>query len=130
MEIFGNLRKMRSVLSNTVEYSLPIGDREVKMNDLLGKEVKLEYLGEIHCIKCGRKTNKSFSQGYCYPCFVTVPETEECVFRPELCLAQEGKARDMDYAKEPVVSGTLVGIKGQYLIFDDNTVLNIRKFGG
>jgi hypothetical protein len=28
------------------------------------------------------------------------------------------------------VSGILAGIKGQYLIFNDNRVLNIRKFGG
>ena len=31
--------------------------------------------------------------------------------------------------KQPVAEGTLMGIKGQYLIFDTG-VLNIRKFGG
>ena len=94
MEILGSVRKMRSELEETVIYSLPIGDKALEMNDFLGKEISLEYKGEIHCIKCGRKTNKSFSQGFCYPCFTSAPETEECVLRPELCLAHEGIARD------------------------------------
>ena len=57
-------------------------------------------MGKIHCIKCGRQTGKSFAQGFCYPCFTTAPETEECVLRPELCSAQEGVARDMEYAEK------------------------------
>jgi len=111
---------MRSELAEPVKYYLPIGDKELKMNEFLGKEVSLEYMGEIHCIKCGRKTNKSFSQGFCYPCFATAPETEECVLRPELCLAHEGKARDMEYAERnclteqvvylSVTSGLKVGV--------------------
>ena len=32
--------------------------------------------------------------------------------------------------KEPVFSGQLVAIKGQYLIFSDNTVWNVRKHNG
>ena len=82
-----------------VKYSLQLGDDCIDMNSLIGKEITLNFTGEIYCIKCGRKTNKSFSQGYCYPCFTTAPETEECVLRPELCRAHEGIARDMEFAK-------------------------------
>ena len=99
---------MKSELSETVKYSLPIGEKELEMNDFLGKEISLEYMGEIHCIKCGRKINKSFSQGFCYPCFTTAPETEECVLRPELCLAHEGKARDMEYAERSCLTEQVV----------------------
>jgi hypothetical protein len=31
--------------------------------------------------------------------------------------------------KAPTVEGTLIGIKGQYLIFDTG-VINMRKYGG
>ena len=65
-----------------------------------GQEISMQYKGRINCLKCGRETKKSFAQGYCYPCFTTAPETEECVLRPELCRAHEGIARDMDYAKK------------------------------
>jgi hypothetical protein len=98
MEIIGNIRKMRSVLHQPVDYYLPVGDTEIRMDDLLGADLQMEYLGEIHCIKCGHKTAKSFAQGFCYPCFISAPETEDCVLRPELCRAHLGEARDMVYA--------------------------------
>ena len=39
------------------------------------------------------------------------------------------KVTSLDFDKTPLVGGTLLGIKGQYLIFDTG-VINIRKFGG
>lgn len=89
---------MAAFPGKVIQYHLPLGDKNVEMNRLLGTEISMEYLGHIHCIRCGRETRKSFAQGYCYPCFTTAPETEDCVLRPELCRAHEGVARDMDYA--------------------------------
>jgi hypothetical protein len=100
MELTGNIRKMESFKGTEVQYVLPLGDQRVKMNELIGTGISMEYLGHIHCIKCGRETRKSFAQGYCYPCFISAPETEECVLRPELCRAHEGIARDMEYASQ------------------------------
>ena len=45
----------------------------------------------------GRKTKKSFAQGYCYRCLLNSPETSECIMKPELCRAHEGKGRDADW---------------------------------
>lgn len=95
----GNLHKMHTELADIVNYYLPLSNERVYMNDLLGKKISFTYKNLINCIKCGRKTNKSFSQGFCFPCFTTAPETEECVLRPELCRAHEGIARDMEFAK-------------------------------
>ena len=39
------------------------------------------------------------------------------------------KVKSRNFEKTPEVEGTLLGIKGQYLIFDTG-VLNVRKFGG
>jgi hypothetical protein len=99
MKYTGNIRKMEASQDQVVRYKLPVGERKINMNDLIGIPVTMEYLGHIHCIRCGRETSKSFSQGYCYPCFKNAPETEECVLKPELCRAHEGIARDMEYAK-------------------------------
>jgi hypothetical protein len=95
-----SLNKMATEFANPVRYYLLSGAEKIYMNDLLDKHIEISYSGEIYCIKCGRKTSKSFSQGYCYPCFMSAPETEECVLRPELCQAHLGIARDMDYARE------------------------------
>jgi len=99
MKYNGNLLKMRSENADTVQYRLVLGDEEIDMNALIGKELRISYDGTINCIKCGRKTKTSFAQGYCYPCFISAPETEECVLRPELCQAHNGIARDMEFAK-------------------------------
>jgi hypothetical protein len=98
MKVSGNLKKMSSSHENVVLYTLDLNNQPVIMNNLLGRKISIDYTGEINCIKCGRKTNKSFAQGFCYPCFKSAPETEECVLRPELCQAHEGIARDMEYA--------------------------------
>ena len=99
MEVMGNLIKMRTENNKPIDYYLQLKEEELHLNDFLSNEITLEFLGEINCIKCGRKTKKSFGQGFCYPCFTTAPETEECVLRPELCKAHEGVARDMEYAE-------------------------------
>ncbi|MCF8227278.1 MAG: DUF2797 domain-containing protein [Bacteroidales bacterium] len=99
MEITGNIKKMRSEYAQPIQYYLPLGEEEIGMNELIGREIYMEATGEINCIKCGRKTSRSFAQGYCYPCFISAPETEECVLRPELCRAHEGIARDMEFAR-------------------------------
>lgn len=40
------------------------------------------------------------------------------------------KVKSVGFDKQPEIEGCLAGIKGQYLIFDDNRVLNIRKHNG
>jgi hypothetical protein len=37
------------------------------------------------------------------------------------------KVKSVGFDKSPAIRGKLAGIKGQYLIFDDERVLNIRK---
>ncbi len=40
------------------------------------------------------------------------------------------KVKSVGFDKQPHIEGTLIGIKGQYLLFDDDRVLNIRKHEG
>jgi hypothetical protein len=108
MESIGNIRKMEVIQEKLIQYYLPVGKHKVHMNKLIGTTIAMEYLGQINCIKCGRETRKSFAQGYCYPCFTTAPETEECVLKPELCRAQDGIARDMEYAKQHCLTEQVV----------------------
>ncbi|OFX85313.1 MAG: hypothetical protein A2W99_14895 [Bacteroidetes bacterium GWF2_33_16] len=100
MKIQGSLLKMITIYSTPVDYYLELENEKIHLNNLIGKQLKLSYLGAINCIKCGRKTTKSFHQGYCYPCYMTAPETSECVLKPELCRAHEGISRDMEWSKE------------------------------
>lgn len=40
------------------------------------------------------------------------------------------KIKSIGFDKMPTIEGILQGIKGQYLIFENDTVLNIRKYNG
>jgi len=100
MRLSGNLLKMEAELTNPVSYSIHLNNEVQPVNNWIGQSVSFQFTGEIHCIHCGRKTNKSFSQGFCYPCFVSLPQTDEGVLRPELNKAHEGISRDMEWSKK------------------------------
>lgn len=88
---------MKTQLADKVIYHLPVEDKLIPMNELVGKTISLKYENEIYCVACGALTKRSFSQGFCYSCFISSSETSECILRPELCLAHEGKGRDMEW---------------------------------
>ncbi len=124
MRYNGTLLKMETKLVNPIEYELPIGDELIYMNPLIGKYIALKWLKEIYCVACGRKTNKSFAQGFCYPCFLNAPETSECIFRPELCRAQDGIARDMEWAENHCLQDHIV-----YLAISSGIKVGVTRSG-
>ncbi|MGD8742995.1 MAG: DUF2797 domain-containing protein [Granulosicoccaceae bacterium] len=99
-QLHGDLRKMRATLTSPVEYTLPVGDKELALNAQLGKHLTLEYSGAIHCIACGRKTSKSYNQGYCFPCLQSLAECDICIVKPEKCHFDAGTCRDENWAQD------------------------------
>ncbi len=97
--IAGNLRKMITHHESPVKYEMVLGENRVLMNEFIGKHVQLKYLGEINCIHCGRKTKKSFQQGYCFPCMRSLAECDGCIVKPETCHFDEGTCRDPEWAQ-------------------------------
>ncbi|HEB85787.1 MAG TPA: DUF2797 domain-containing protein [Gammaproteobacteria bacterium] len=100
MQITGHLRKMITTLGAPVQYRLPLDDERIDMNALIGKAIQLNYSGEIHCLACGRKTNKSFNQGYCYPCFKHLAQCDSCIIKPELCHYDQGTCREPEWGEQ------------------------------
>lgn len=99
----GPLRKLISELNSdpqgVVNYHLPIGDQQVALNPLLGKTLRLQFESLIHCIECGRKTKKSFNQGFCYPCFKKLACCDICIVSPEKCHLDQGTCREPEWAE-------------------------------
>lgn len=107
--VSGNLRKMRTELeSGKPGYFLPLGDSEIPMNALLGHRFSVKYEGLIHCIHCGRKTNKSFNQGYCFPCFKGLAQCDSCIVSPEKCHYFEGTCREPEWADDHCMQDHIV----------------------
>ena len=95
----GSLSKMAVRLGETAQYAFRLDETEVPVNPLLGKRVRLEFLGAIHCSHCGRKTKKSFSQGYCYPCFTKLAQCDSCIVSPEKCHFDAGTCREPEWGE-------------------------------
>jgi len=102
----GKLRKMITDLSDTVQYRLPLVQSDnstslyIDMNNLIGKNIRLSYQGDITCVACGDKTKKSYSQGHCYMCMKSLPECDMCIMKPETCHYAAGTCRDSVWGEE------------------------------
>jgi len=98
MQAQGNLHKMFTKAGSPVDYRLELGGRQLALNDWLGRDISIEYLQQIECVHCGRPTRKSFSQGYCYPCFSSLAQCDLCIMSPEKCHFHLGTCREPDWA--------------------------------
>jgi hypothetical protein len=96
----GQLHKMRVRLDDPVSYTMALGAQSMPLNPLIGRMIKLSYLGKISCVHCGRDTNKSFSQGYCYPCFQKLAQCDSCIMSPEKCHYDAGTCREPIWGDE------------------------------
>ncbi|MDJ0881022.1 MAG: DUF2797 domain-containing protein [Gammaproteobacteria bacterium] len=96
----GTLRKMLTRLGPLVEYQLPLAQETIPLQGYLGKTIEIRWKGKIHCIHCGRETRKSFSQGFCYPCFKTLAQCDVCMVSPEKCHFDQGTCREPDWAQD------------------------------
>jgi hypothetical protein len=127
-----NLRKMSHNLDpdNGVKYYLkgynPNSSEkiEILLNQYLGKKITLKFLLQINCIACNRSTNKSFNQGYCFPCMQKLAECDVCIIKPELCHFDNGTCRDPKYGDDhcnithslyiSLTSSAKIGVTRQY----------------
>ena len=102
MQISGNIKKLVSDIdsdSREVNYSLPIGEELLPLNQYIGSHLSISFSGEINCINCGRKTNKSFAQGHCFPCMRSLASCDTCIVKPELCHFHEGTCREPEWGE-------------------------------
>ena len=100
----GSMQKMRTQVSSeqqphTIEYFLELDDDPLLMNELMGREIYLKNLDEIHCSHCNRLSKKSFGQGYCFPCFKKLPQCDLCMMSPDRCHFHLGTCRDEEFAQ-------------------------------
>lgn len=98
----GALRKMTAQLDahGQVSYQLPIGEQLLPLNELIGKQLTLQYHQHISCSHCGKRTNKSFSQGYCFPCMRKLAQCDMCIMKPETCHYEQGTCREPEWGEK------------------------------
>ena len=98
--VTGHLRKMKVQLQNPVRYTLLLDEVELPLNALIGNKISIHFNGDIHCQACGRKSKKSYSQGFCYPCSQKLAQCDLCIMRPETCHHHKGTCREPQWGLE------------------------------
>ena len=94
----GYLRKMHVEASSPVMYSLCFSTGEkFPLNSYIGQVITLSFNGDIQCVACKRDIQKTFNQGYCYPCFMKKAACDSCIVKPELCHFAEGTCREPEW---------------------------------
>lgn len=96
MQYEGVLTKMQTEFNNPVQYYLVFKNSFLKVNQLLGKYVEINFMG-YSCLNCTKK-KKIYRMGYCYDCFYSIPSAGDWIMRPELSTAHLGVAdRDLEF---------------------------------
>ena len=95
----GVLKKMRTIIGSPIQYHLQLTEDEILVNDLLDKELNLEFKG-YECLNCS-STRSIYRMGHCYNCFYELPQTADWIIKPELSKAHLGiEDRDLEFEKE------------------------------
>jgi len=97
VEYAGVLQGLSHRYEHPVAYTIDLSKTSAELNPLIGHEIKLEFLGTIECVACGRKIKKTYNNGYCYPCFVSLPENDLCIVKPHECHYHLGTCRDAGF---------------------------------
>ena len=126
MKLSGQIRKMNVESGTPIKYFLNIDKESHPLNSYIGSKLKIKWDGVINCIECGRKTKKSYDQGYCFVCSRDLPENAMCSVRPELCEHENGNEAAKEFWKThcnidhfvylSLTSGVKVGITRYYNI--------------
>lgn len=88
------LNKMITHYAKPVDYQL----QGLNFKEYMGQRITIRYLNKINCIQCGRVTQQSFQQGYCYSCMLRLQECNMCLLHPERCLVEKGTCPENDWA--------------------------------
>ena len=94
----GVFTKMQTEFANPIEYYLVFETSFINVNQLLNKNIEIQFLG-YQCLNCGKK-KKIFRQGFCYDCFMSSASAGDWIMKPELSTAHlEIEDRDLEYEK-------------------------------
>jgi len=100
MQFYSTLSKMQTYINGRVHYLLTADNDFIKINELIGKQLQLEFVDEKYCASCGNQFAQLYRMGFCKNCFYTKPEAGESIIRPELSRAHEGtEDRDLEFEK-------------------------------
>ena len=99
MRYEGVLTKMRTEITDVVQYYLIWENDFINFNQLIDKKISLNFL-RYQCLNCELE-KKIYRQGFCYDCFSSIPQAGDWVINPEKSKAHlDEEDRDLEYEKK------------------------------
>ncbi|WP_426486367.1 DUF2797 domain-containing protein [Flavobacterium sp. 2] len=121
MQYQGVLTKMQTEMGNPIQYYLVFEDSFLSMNQLLNKDIEINFVG-FQCLNCGKK-KKIYRQGFCYDCFYSSAAAGDWIMRPELSTAHLGIAdRDLEFESKAQLQPHVV-----YLAFSTEVKVGVTR---
>ena len=121
MQYQGVLTKMSTEIGSPVQYYLILGKEFIRMNQLVGSTVHMEFMG-YQCLACG-ENKKIYRQGFCYEDFYKVPQAADWIMKPELSQAHlDIEDRDLEYEKKMQLQPHIV-----YLANSSNVKVGVTR---
>ncbi|WP_111976947.1 DUF2797 domain-containing protein [Algibacillus agarilyticus] len=100
--MLGHIKKLTAQLdpnTHQITYQLPLDEQKLELNPYIGKTLSMHFTGQISCSNCGKKTKKSFSQGFCFPCMRKIASCDMCIMKPETCHYDQGTCREPEWGE-------------------------------
>lgn len=121
MQYQGVLKKMITEHLEEVNYYLDMKTDFLNMNQLLGREISISFVG-YECLNC-HLDKKIYRQGFCKDCFFDIPQAADWVMRPELSKAHlDEEDRDLEYEKKVQLQPHIV-----YLANSSNVKVGVTR---
>lgn len=121
MQYQGVLKKMSTENKDQVQYYLDMKTDFLHMNQLIGKNVLLEFV-TYECLNCHLE-REIYRQGFCRSCFFETPNAGDWIMRPELSKAHLGiEDRDLEYEKKVQLQPHIV-----YLANSSNVKVGVTR---
>ena len=121
MQYQGVLKKMPTEVSEEIQYYLDMKTDFLHMNQLIGKEIQLEFK-TYECLNCSLE-KEIYRQGFCKSCFFETPNAGDWIMRPELSKAHLNQEdRDLAYEKSVQLQPHIV-----YLANSSNVKVGVTR---
>ena len=121
MEYTGVLKKMNTEHLSTVQYFLDMKTDFLNMNQLLQREISIDFVG-YECLNCSLE-KEIYRQGFCKSCFFDTPNAGDWIMKPELSKAHLGiEDRDLAYEQSVQLKPHIV-----YLANSSNVKVGVTR---
>ena len=105
-----------------LQYHLKLGDSLFNLNELLGQELTFHFSGEIRCSFCEKIIKKTYGNGSCYPCFISLPQNDLCILKPDSCHFHKGSCRNSVWGEDNCFKAHSI-----YLSYTSNLKVGITR---